>query len=217
MSSGLGAIVIDRDRTLFRVWAPAFDKLEIEIVSPTQLRVPLQRDARGYHEALVDGAGAGTRYYYQVPGGRRYADPASRSQPEGVHGPSEVVDLTFAWNDRHWESPDLADLVIYELHVGAFTKAGTFEGVIDHLGELADLGVTAIELMPIAQFPGSRNWGYDGVFPFAPQSTYGGPAGLQRLVDAAHESGLAVILDVVYNHLGPEGNILADFAPYFNG
>ena len=215
MSSGLGAIVIDRDRTLFRVWAPAFDRLEIEIVSPTQLRVPLQRDARGYHEALVDGAGAGTRYYYQVPGGRRYADPASRSQPDGVHGPSEVVDLTFAWNDRHWESPDLADLVIYELHVGAFTKAGTFEAVIDHLGELADLGVTAIELMPIAQFPGARNWGYDGVFPFAPQNTYGGPAGLQRLIDAAHESGLAVILDVVYNHLGPEGNILADFAPYF--
>jgi maltooligosyltrehalose trehalohydrolase len=216
VSSGLGAILIDRDRTLFRVWAPALDALEVETSAPTQLRVPLQRDALGYHEALVEGVGAGARYHYRVPGGLHLPDPASRFQPEGVHGPSEVVDLGYGWTDQQWRPPELADFITYELHVGTFTKAGTFEAGIDRLPELAALGITAIELMPVAQFPGKRNWGYDGVFPFAAQNSYGGPRSLQRLIDAAHEAGLAVVLDVVYNHLGPEGNLFARFGPYFN-
>jgi maltooligosyltrehalose trehalohydrolase len=217
LSSGLGATLMGPDRTLFRVWAPAFETLELELATPLQLRVPLLRDARGYHEALVDGAGAGTRYFFRVPGGLQLADPTSRYQPEGVHGPSEVVDLEFDWHDQKWRTPALCELVTYELHVGTFTRSGTFEAVIDHLPELVELGVTAIELMPIAQFAGEHNWGYDGVFPFAAQNSYGGPLGLMRLVDAAHENGIAVVLDVVYNHVGPEGNQLHHFGPYFNG
>jgi maltooligosyltrehalose trehalohydrolase len=144
------------------------------------------------------------------------ADPASRFQPDGVHGPSRVIDPSaFRWSDAGWSPPSLADLVLYELHVGTFTPEGTFDAVAADLPRLVDVGVNAIELMPVGEFPGSRNWGYDGVFISAAQSTYGGPAGLQRLVDAAHRAGIAVFLDVVYNHLGPEGNHLGDFGPYF--
>jgi len=141
----------------------------------------------------------------------------SRYQPEGVHGPSAVVSSDFAWLDTGWHGLDLADYIIYEVHTGLLTEAGTFEGIIGRLDDLKRLGITAIELMPIAQFPGRRNWGYDGVFPYAPQKTYGGPAGLRTLVNACHTLGLAVVLDVVYNHLGPEGNYLEDFGPYFTG
>jgi maltooligosyltrehalose trehalohydrolase len=147
---------------------------------------------------------------------RERPDPASRAQPDGVHGPSGVVDTgAFAWTDEGWRGLALRNMVIYELHVGAFTPEGTFDAVIPHLVQLQDLGITAVELMPVASFPGAWNWGYDGVALFAPQRTYGGPAGLQRLVDACHRVGLAVVLDVVYNHLGPEGNYLAEFGPYF--
>ncbi|MGH7804812.1 MAG: malto-oligosyltrehalose trehalohydrolase, partial [Candidatus Binatia bacterium] len=140
----------------------------------------------------------------------------SRSQPAGVHEASAVVDpRSFSWRDRDWPGLDLASLVLYELHIGTFTPGGTFEAAIERLPALRELGVTAIELMPVAEFPGGRNWGYDGVHPYAAQSTYGGPAGLARLVDAAHAVGLGVVLDVVYNHLGPEGNYLGDYAPYF--
>ncbi len=145
----------------------------------------------------------------------RFPDPASRLQPEGVHQASQVVDLRFPWTDGAWRGLLLEQFVFYELHVGTFTKEGTFDAVIPHLQELADLGVTAIEIMPVAQFPGTRNWGYDGVYPFAVQSSWGGPAGLQRLVDACHAHGLVAVLDVVYNHLGPEGNYLGQFGPYF--
>src|SRR5436190_1348800 len=141
---------------------------------------------------------------------------ASTFQPEGVHGPSMVVNpASFPWTDEAFTGHALADLVIYELHVGTFTAAGTFEAIVPHLPNLVELGVTAVELMPVAEFPGSRNWGYDGVHLFAAQSTYGGPRGLRRLVDACHAHGLSVILDVVYNHLGPEGNYLGEFGPYF--
>jgi maltooligosyltrehalose trehalohydrolase len=143
------------------------------------------------------------------------ADPASRFQPEGVHGPSEVVDSGFAWTDQGWSGIPLEQYVLYELHVGTFTRHGTFDAIIPRIRELRDLGITAIELMPVAQFPGKRNWGYDGVYPFAVQNSYGGPAALKRLINACHLEGMAVVLDVVYNHLGPEGNYLADFAPYF--
>ena len=157
----------------------------------------------------------GARYAYQLPDGI-YPDPASRWQPEGVHKPSAVFSPeTFTWSDQSWPGVLSQDLVIYELHVGVFTKEGTFEAIEARLQELKALGVTAIEIMPVAQFPGDRNWGYDGVYPYAVQNSYGGPRALQRLVDAAHREGLAVFLDVVYNHLGPEGNYLMKFGPYF--
>jgi maltooligosyltrehalose trehalohydrolase len=152
---------------------------------------------------------------YRLPGGGEFPDPASRYQPEGVHGPSEVVDPRFDWHDENWSGIPLEDYIIYEIHTGTFTPGGTFEDIIPYLSDLTDLGITAIELMPVAQFPGTRNWGYDGVYPYAVQNSYGGPLGLKRLVDACHQDGLAVILDVVYNHIGPEGNYLRQFAPYF--
>src|SRR4051812_12207237 len=156
------------------------------------------------------------RYLYRLDGGEERPDPASRCQPDGVHGRSLVVDRRFAWSDRDWKGIPLGQYIFYELHVGAFTPEGTFDAVIPHLDRLVDLGITAVELMPVAQFPGERNWGYDGVFPYAVQNSYGGPEGLKRLVDAAHARGLAVVLDVVYNHLGPEGNYLRCFsASYF--
>jgi maltooligosyltrehalose trehalohydrolase len=175
----------------------------------------MTRGADGYWSCDVGGVAAGTVYDYQLDGGTICPDPASRHQPRGVHGPSAVVDTSFVWSDGDYRPPALSDYVIYELHVGTFSEAGTFDGVIEHLDELATLGVTAVELMPVAQFPGERNWGYDGVFPFAVQHSYGGPSGLQRLVDSCHGRGLAVILDVVYNHLGPEGNYLGEYGPYF--
>jgi maltooligosyltrehalose trehalohydrolase len=154
-------------------------------------------------------------YFYRLNGSIERPDPASRSQPQGVHGPSQVVDPHFDWHDQNWFGLPLKDYVLYELHVGAFTPEGTLDAIIGRLDDLIDLGVTAIELMPLAQFPGGRNWGYDGVYPFAVQDSYGGPPALKHLVDACHQRGLAVVLDVVYNHLGPEGNYLADFGPYF--
>jgi maltooligosyltrehalose trehalohydrolase len=171
----------------------------------------------GYFEVTIDGVRAGDRYDYILDGEKVRPDPASRFQPDGVHQASAVVDPeAFGWTDRGWKGLPLKDLIIYELHTGTFTANGTFDAIIPHLNYLKhDVGVTAIELMPVAQFPGSRNWGYDGAYLYAPQSTYGGPQGLKTLVDACHAAGLAVILDVVYNHLGPEGNYLADFGPYF--
>jgi maltooligosyltrehalose trehalohydrolase len=167
-------------------------------------------------EATLEGIGAGARYFYLFDDGRALPDPVSRFQPEGVHGPSEVVDPgKFDWTDADWRGIPLEDHLFYELHVGTFTPEGTFDGAIERLGDLKALGITAIELMPVAQFPGSRNWGYDGVDLYAVQNSYGGPEGLRRLVDAAHRTGLAVVLDVVYNHLGHEGNYLRAFGPYF--
>ncbi len=176
----------------------------------------MTREAGGYFVADIPDVAAGDRYVYNLDGQKERPDPASRSQPESVHGPSEVVDpAQFHWTDRQWRGMALDQLIIYELHVGTWTDKGTFQAVIQHLEYLRGLGITAIELMPITQFPGARNWGYDGVGLFAPQSTYGGPRGLKELVDACHRCSLAVILDVVYNHVGPEGNYLQDFGPYF--
>ena len=164
---------------------------------------------------MVHGVKPGTRYFYRLDGNTERPDPASKFQPEGVHGPSQVIDPHFVWEELHWSGIPFSHYVLYELHVGTFTAQGTFDAIVPHLDELKDLGITAIELMPVAQFPGDRNWGYDGVYPFAVQNSYGGPDGLKRLIDACHQRGLAVILDVVYNHLGPEGNYLNDFGPYF--
>jgi maltooligosyltrehalose trehalohydrolase len=157
----------------------------------------------------------GSLYLYRLNGMKERPDPASRFQPQGVHGPSQVSNPYFPWEDRGWLGIPLQDHILYELHVATFTPEGTFESIVPHLDELRDLGITAVELMPVAQFPGDRNWGYDGAYPFAVQNSYGGPRGLKKLVNACHQQGLSIILDVVYNHLGPEGNYLRDFGPYF--
>jgi maltooligosyltrehalose trehalohydrolase len=200
----------------FVVWAPHAKKVEVHITSDGSHLVPLQGDLFGYHSGRIAGLEPGVRYLFRLDDRRELPDPASRFQPEGVHGPSQLVDLAdFRWGDDGWTPPDLEKSVFYELHVGTFTPDGTFDAVIAHLDGLKRLGVTTIELMPIAQFPGARNWGYDGTYVYAVQNSYGGPEGLHRLVNAAHKHGLAVALDVVYNHLGPEGNYLGEFGPYF--
>ena len=199
----------------FEVWAPNADRVEIVLDDGRAAR--LDRDADlGTWVGVLDRVGHGDRYRVRLDGGDELPDPASRHQPDGVHGPSAVVDPgTFGWTDDTWTGVDLDDLILYELHIGTFTPEGTFDAAIGELDRLVALGVTAIELMPVNAFPGRRNWGYDGVFVSAVQASYGGPDGLARLVDAAHAKGLAVVLDVVYNHLGPEGNVLGRFGPYF--
>ena len=210
----LGARPLDASNTEFRVWAPDHDRVALHLVD-SGLTLPLDDLGDGYWATVTGEAPAGTRYRYLIDDDH-YADPASLLQPDGVHGPSQVVDLgAHAWADDAYRQRPLWDHVIYELHVGTFSAAGTFDGALEHLDSLVDVGVTALEVMPVAQFPGLRNWGYDGVFPFAVQNSYGGPLAFQRFVDTCHQRGLAVILDVVYNHLGPEGNILSRFAPYF--
>lgn len=211
---GLGATLTDAG-VRFLVWAPHVESIEVVLIGSEERRAQMSRHPDGYHEVKVEGIGAGADYFYRLDGRHKRADPASRFQPAGIHGPSRVIDTAFEWHDTGWAGFEMQDYVIYELHVGTFTDDGTFDAVIPHLKYLRDLGVTAVELMPVAQFPGARNWGYDGVFPFAVQDSYGGPDGLKRLVDAAHQEGLAVVLDVVYNHLGPEGNYLREFGPYF--
>ncbi len=215
MGSRLGAEYLGDSRCQFLVWAPLVPKLDVHIISPKEQLAPLARNSQGYHEVIVEGVEPGYRYFYCLDSGRECPDPASRFQPAGVHGPSQVIDPLFRWGDREWSGLPLEEFIIYELHVGTFTKEGTFKAIISHLDELKALGVTAVELMPVAQFSGNRNWGYDGVYLFAVQDSYGGPEGLRLLVNACHQRGLAVILDVVYNHVGPEGNYLADFGPYF--
>ena len=215
MGSDLGAACLDDGRCRFRVWAPLVKEVQIHILAPKDLTIPMQPRPAGYHQAIVEGLGPGAQYKYRLDSGKELADPVSRYQPKGVHGPSQVIDPRFDWQDGHWFGLPIENYIIYELHVGTFTPEGTFEAVIPRLDELVDLGVTAVEIMPVAQFPGSRNWGYDGVFPFAVHNSYGGPSGLKKLVNACHQRGLAAILDVVYNHVGPEGNYLAEFAPYF--
>ncbi len=199
----------------FRVWAPLAARVEVRIVHPHARTIPLEPLPRGYYEAIADDVQPGARYWFRLDEARDRPDPASRFQPEGVHGPSEVVSPEFEWRDGSWRGLPIDHYIFYELHTGTFTPEGTFDAAIPRLAELADLGVTAVEIMPVAQFPGSRNWGYDGAYPFAVQYSYGGPQGLKRLVDACHRHGMAAVLDVVYNHLGPEGNYFREFGPYF--
>ena len=214
-SARLGATPLDDSNCEFLVWAPAAESVTVHIVSPPARRLTLRKAARGYFHGVFSGVQAGTLYFYSLDGRINRPDPASRSQPEGVHGPTRIVDPHFPWTDDSWTGLPLRDFVIYELHVGTYTPEGTFDALIGYLDELLELGITAIELMPVGQFPGERNWGYDGTYPFAAQSSYGGPEGFHRLADACHGRGLALILDVVYNHLGPEGNYLGEFGPYF--
>jgi maltooligosyltrehalose trehalohydrolase len=214
----IGAKYLGEGRCEFTVWAPRVQKAMVKIVAPSKHILPMERDEWGYWRSVGEGAFPGTLYLYLLDDSKERPDPASSFQPQGVHGPSQVVDhSSFVWADGHWCGVPMEKMVIYELHVGTFTPEGTFAAIIGRLKDLQRLGVTAIELMPVAQFPGERNWGYDGVHPFAVQNSYGGPEELKRLVDACHRQGLGVILDVVYNHLGPEGNYLGDFGPYFTG
>lgn len=205
----------DPDGCTFAVWAPERRLVEVHVLGPTGRVAPLTRGDDGVHQGRVPGVPAGALYRYRLDGGDELPDPASRLQPEGVHGPSKVVARRSP--AAPFANVPLEALVISEVHVGTFTAEGTLDAAIPYLGELAELGVTAIELMPLCAFPGRRNWGYDGVFPFSVHAAYGGPEALARFVDAAHGAGLAVILDVVHNHLGPEGNVLRSFGPYFTG
>jgi maltooligosyltrehalose trehalohydrolase len=211
----LGATFGDDKSCRFLVWAPQASQVEVCFIRPQERRIIMHATTCGYFRALVEGISPGTLYRYRLGNDRELPDPASRHQPQGVHGPSEVVDKRFDWNDSAWPGLPLEKYVVYELHVGTFTPEGTFDAIVPRIAVLKDLGVTAIELMPVAQFPGNRNWGYDGVYPYAVQTTYGGPMVLKELVNACHQHGIAIILDVVYNHLGPEGNYLAEFGPYF--
>jgi maltooligosyltrehalose trehalohydrolase len=210
-----GAEVREDGTTRFRLWAPGARQVELWLEKPGRA-VAMPRDAGGWAEYVTREASPGTRYRYRIDGELLVPDPAARFQPGDVHGPSEVVDpLAHAWTDTAWAGLPPERLVFYELHVGAFTPAGTYAGVAERIDHLASLGVTAVELMPLADFPGRWGWGYDGALLYAPEASYGRPEDLKALVDAAHERGLAVFLDVVYNHFGPEGNYLHRYAPSF--
>jgi malto-oligosyltrehalose trehalohydrolase/4-alpha-glucanotransferase len=206
-----GAELQPGGKVRFRVWAPRHREVKVELDGGT---LAMGSVAEGWHELVTDRAGAGARYRFVLPDGLRVPDPASRYQPEDVHGPSEVVDpAAYVWRDEAWSGRPWEQAVIYELHIGAFTSQGTFRAAIGKLDHLVALGITAIEIMPIGDFPGVRNWGYDGVLPYAPDSSYGRPEDLKALVEAAHAHGLMVLLDVVYNHFGPEGAYIHPIAP----
>jgi len=212
----VGVQHIDAKKYEFVVWAPFLNNVGLRIVSPEERLVPMERDSRGYWRTIAGDIPRGTRYFYRLEKERERPDPASHFQPEGVHGPSQVVDHSlFRWEDAGWKGIALSDMIMYELHIGTFTGEGTFASVIPRLKSLKALRINSIEIMPVAQFPGERNWGYDGVYPFSVQNSYGGPDGLKKFVNACHKNGMAVILDIVYNHLGPEGNYLWDYGPYF--
>ncbi|HEX3460852.1 MAG TPA: malto-oligosyltrehalose trehalohydrolase [Acidimicrobiales bacterium] len=214
--SELGAVPTGGDSCSFGVWAPNANRLSLCLGEDASTVVEMRAAADGYFRALVPECPPGTRYRYRLDGGTALADPASRSQPDGVHGSSEVVDVRgHRWGDHGWVAPPRWAYVIYEMHVGTATPGGTFDDAIGLLDGLVELGISAVEPMPVAQFAGRRNWGYDGVFPGAVQNSYGGPAAFQRFVDGCHQRGLAVVLDVVYNHLGPEGNVFGAYGPYF--
>jgi maltooligosyltrehalose trehalohydrolase len=216
----LGAEYLGEGRTRFEVWAPLATRVELLLYGPDEV-LEMRHGERGSFTVCGEGVRPGRMYRYRLhrpDGVIDRSDPASRFQPEGVHGPSQVVDSdAFVWDegDGAWPGLPLPRYVLYEVHVGTFTQEGTFAATVHDLDRLRDLGVTAVEVMPVAQFPGWRNWGYDGAYPFAVQDSYGGPDGLKYLVNECHRRGLAFVLDVVYNHLGPEGNYLRDFGPYF--
>jgi malto-oligosyltrehalose trehalohydrolase len=210
-----GAQVLDDGRVRFRLWAPACESVSLELHGIRNL-VALERLEDGWHEIVTELAQAHSRYRYVLPDGSRVPDPASRFQPQDVHGMSEVIDASeYAWKTSGWRGRRWSEIVVYELHVGTFTPEGTFLGAIAKLDHLVQLGVTAIEIMPVADFPGRWNWGYDGVLLYAPDSSYGRPEDFKALVDAAHARGLCALLDVVYNHFGPDGNYLNSYAPDF--
>jgi maltooligosyltrehalose trehalohydrolase len=202
--------------TDFTVWAPFLDSVSVKLVYPEEMVLQMKKSEFGYWNIDNVDAFPGTQYFYHLDNKIDRPDPASQFQPEGVHGPSQIINhMEYKWNDLSWKGIPHEEYIIYELHTGTFTPEGSFDGVEKKLDYLIDLGVTALELMPLAQFPGDRNWGYDGAYPFAVQESYGGPYGLKKLVDICHSRGIAVIVDVVYNHLGPEGTYVLNYGPYF--
>jgi maltooligosyltrehalose trehalohydrolase len=213
----LGATVNPDRSVTWRVWVPRAGSVDLVLFRENGVvSFPMRAIERGIYERTEAEVAEGCRYGFSLDGGPPRADPASLWQPDGVAPPSAVLDpKRFRWTDGEWRGVEQPDLIVYELHVGTFTHAGTFDAIHGRLAQLRSLGVTALEIMPVNQFPGARNWGYDGVFPYAPQNSCGGPHGFQRLIDACHRAGLAVILDVVYNHFGPEGCHLREFGPYF--
>jgi maltooligosyltrehalose trehalohydrolase len=213
----VGVTLIDATRAAWCVWAPRAERVELILFEGPEpaAAIPMEPIGRGYHRCETNAPDPGQRYAYRLDGEGPFADPCSRWQPDGVSAPSAVwLPERFAWDEAGWVGIDRADLVFYEIHVGTFTPEGTFDAIIPRIDALRDLGITAIELMPVGQFPGTRGWGYDGVHPFAPQNSYGGPEALQRLVQTCHRRKMAIFLDVVYNHFGPEGNVFPRFGDY---
>lgn len=210
-----GAECSEEGGVRFRLWAPKAEKVDLCLQGDKPLRFRMSRKNEAWFEVITDAARPGDLYRYQIGDEVEVPDPASRFQPQDVHGPSEIIDPSFDWADQSWHGRPWEEAVIYELHVGTFTPEGTFGGVEKKLDYLAGVGVTAIELMPLSDFSGRRNWGYDGVLPYAPDSSYGRPEDLKRLIQSAHAKGLMVFLDVVYNHFGPDGNYLNAYAPEF--
>jgi maltooligosyltrehalose trehalohydrolase len=211
-----GAAHCENAGVRFRLWAPKAKSVALRFAGPPQCDLPMSPDGHGWFDLISNQAKAGTQYQFIIDGRHAVPDPASRFQPSGVHGPSEVIDpLSFEWRDHAWRGRPWEEAATYELHVGTFSPQGTYAGAQEKLDYLADLGVTAIELMPLSSFPGQRNWGYDGVLPFAPASAYGRPEELKHFIQGAHAHNLMVFLDVVYNHFGPEGNYLHLYAPQF--
>lgn len=212
----VGAHLKENEDCEFTVWAPFRKQVSLAVIAPEPAEYPMTRGENGYWHYTLSHTPAGLQYLYKLDQDLLRPDPASRYQPGGVHGPSAVIRPHYTnWTDDEWQGMELADMVIYELHTGTFSPQRNFQGIVGRLKYLKELGVNAIEIMPVAQFPGNRNWGYDGVYPFAVQHSYGSVNGLKEVVNAAHKLGIAVILDVVYNHLGPEGNYMRDFGPYF--
>ncbi|HWO41634.1 MAG TPA: alpha-amylase family glycosyl hydrolase, partial [Candidatus Eisenbacteria bacterium] len=212
-----GALALPAGAVRWRVWAPFARRVQLVFIDGERRRFqPMEPEEHGYFTCTAADVSEGQRYAYRLDDGPERPDPASRWQPEGVHRPSAVLKPeSFVWSDQSWGNIPRQELVFYEIHVGTFTQHGTFDAITARLPELRELGVTALEIMPVSQFPGTRNWGYDGVYPYAPQNSYGGPHGLQRLVDACHRAGMAIFLDVVYNHMGPEGCYAGEFGPYY--
>lgn len=213
----IGSHYLGHNNCEFMVWAPYLKQVALNIIYPQNVVIPMIPIPQGYWRVIADDIAPGTLYFYRLGNSLNRPDPASCYQPEGVHGPSKVIDQNqFIWQDFQWHGVALDQMIIYESHVGTFTPEGTFQAIMPRLVDLKELGITALELMPVGQFPGERNWGYDGVYPFAVQNTYGGPQGLKEFVDACHGQGMAVILDVVYSHFGPEGNYTQDYGPYLS-
>ena len=211
----IGSFYKNDGTTSFTVWAPRQSFVSLKIVHPKELLLPMKADGFGYWTLDNVPVTPGAKYYYQLGNNIERPDPASRFQSQGVHGPSEVVSSLYDWQDLEWKGIALEKYIIYEMHIGTFTKDGTFDAAIKKISYLKDLGITAIEVMPVAQFPGSRNWGYDGAYHFAVQNSYGGPEGLKLFVNECHKQDVAVVLDVVYNHFGPEGTYVNEYGYYF--
>lgn len=210
----LGAVLGDENCCEFRVFAPRAKTVDVHLWGEADRFISMASIEHGYFRAVVEGIMPGQLYTYRLDGKDDVPDPASRYQPDGIKGPSAVMDRRFIWREEAWAGIPMKDYIIYELHIGTFSPDGTYQGAVPYLDELVELGITAVELMPVAQFPGAWGWSYDGIYLFAPHNTYGTPDDFKTLIDACHERGIAVILDVVYNHFGPEGNVLPHYADY---